>query len=95
LRFDTAWSPPIGWYEALNALDMTVEAYYFESLMQFCGQWSNPVEGIVDEHIDFTDHGEIPYTIQQVFNTEEFYQDTEDFYDHDSDVDQATGDLIE
>ena len=30
LRFETAWSPPIGWYEALNKLDMTVEAYYFE-----------------------------------------------------------------
>ena len=26
LRFDTAWNPPIGLYEALNALDMTVEA---------------------------------------------------------------------
>ncbi len=80
LRFETAGSPPIGWYEALNALDMTVEAYYFESLMQFCGQWSNPVEGIVDEFINFKHHSEIPYTIQQTFNTDEVYQD-EDIYE--------------
>ena len=55
---------------------MTVEAYYIEPSMGFCGQWSNPVEGIVDEYIDIHNHSEIPYTIQQVFNTEEFYQDT-------------------
>ena len=78
LRFETAWSPPIGWYEALNALDMTVEAYYFEPGCAFCGQWSNPVEGIIDEEIDIDKPEHIPYTIQQVFNTEEFYEDTGD-----------------
>ena len=52
LRFETAWSPPIGLYEALNALDMTVEAYFFEPGVSFCGQWSNPVEGIIDEVIE-------------------------------------------
>lgn len=75
LRFDTAWSPPIGLYEALNALDMTVEAYYFEPMMAFCGQWSNPVEGIVDEEISIDKPENIPYTIQQVFNTQEFYEE--------------------
>jgi hypothetical protein len=63
LKFDTAWNPPIGWYEALNALEMTVEAYYFEPGMSFCGQWSNPVEGIVDEYIDIDKPENIPYTI--------------------------------
>ncbi len=77
LRFETAWSPPLGWYEALDKLDMTVEAYYFEPGMAFCGQWSNPVEGIVDELIDFKDPSEIPYTIQQVFNTDEIYDEWE------------------
>jgi len=80
LRFETAWSPPLGWYEALDKLDMTVEAYYFEQGMAFCGQWSNPVEGIVDELIDFKHPSEIPYTIQQIFSTEEVYED-EDIYE--------------
>ena len=78
LRFDTAGNPPIGWYEALNALDMTVEAYYFEPGVSFCGQWSNPVEGIIDECIEIHNPNDVPYTIQQTFNTEEFYEDTGD-----------------
>ena len=75
LRFETAWSPPIGWYEALNALDMTVEAYYFEPGCAFCGQWSNPVEGIIDEEITIDNPKMIPYTISEIFNTEEFYEE--------------------
>ena len=71
LRFDTAWSPPIGWYEALNVLDMTVEAYYYEPLMQFYGQWTNPVEGILDEYFSFDTKKEIPYTIRMWFINDE------------------------
>ena len=78
LRFETAWSPPIGLYEALNALDMTIEAYFFEPGAGFCGQWSNPVEGIIDEVIDIHNPSDVPYIISQVFNTEEFYSDTGD-----------------
>ena len=78
LRFETANNPPIGWYEALNALDMTVEAYFWEPGYAFCGQWSNPVEGIVDEVIEIHNPSDVPYTIQQTFNTEEFYEDTGD-----------------
>ena len=78
LRFETAWNPPVGWYEALNALDMTIEAYFFEPGMGFCGQWSNPTEGIVDETIDIRNPSDVPYTISQVFNTDEFYEDTGD-----------------
>ena len=75
LRFDTAWSPPIGLYEALNALDMIVEAYYFEPMMAFCGQWSNPVEGIVDEEIEIKHPSDVPWIISQIFKTEEFYEE--------------------
>ena len=78
LRFETAWSPPIGWYEALNALDMIVEAYYFEPGVSYCGQWSNPTEGIVDEEIEIHNPSDVPWIISQIFNTEEFYQDTGD-----------------
>ena len=78
LRFETAWSPPIGWYEALDALDMTVEAYYFEPGMSFCGQWSNPVEGIIDEEIEIKNPSDVPYIISEMFNTNEFYEDTGD-----------------
>ncbi len=78
LRFETAWSPPAGLYEALDKLDMTVEAYFWEPGCAFCGQWSNPVEGIIDEAIDIDNPKMIPYTISEVFNTNEFYEDTGD-----------------
>ena len=71
LRFETAWTPPIGWYEALHTLDMTVEAYYYEPLDQFYGQWSNPVEGILDEKYSFDNKKEIPYTIRVFFISDE------------------------
>ena len=71
LRFETAWCPPIGLYERFNALDMTVEAYYYEPLMQYYGQWTNPVEGILDEYFSFDTKKEIPYTIRMWFINDE------------------------
>ena len=54
---------------------MTIEAYYFEPGCAFCGQWSNPVEGIIDEEISIDNPKMIPYTISEIFNTEEFYEE--------------------
>jgi hypothetical protein len=41
LSFDSAWSPPIGWYERMSDLGFGVDAYYYESGMGFCGHWSD------------------------------------------------------
>ncbi len=78
LDFSTAWSPPIGFYKALAAQGYTVEAYYWEPGMQMCGQWSNPLSGIVDEHVSYTHPNEIPNEIQWRFHTKEFYQEVEE-----------------
>jgi len=37
VAFDTAWSPPIAFYEHLVELGFTVKAYYYEPGMGFCG----------------------------------------------------------
>ena len=39
--FDTAWSPPIAFYERLQELGFVVRAYYFEPGMGFCGIWND------------------------------------------------------
>jgi len=39
MRFDTAWSPPLGLYERLRVLGFKVNASYFEPGMQFGGFW--------------------------------------------------------
>ena len=46
--FDSAWSPPIGIYEALLADGFTVDAMYYEPGMGFCGRW-------VDGSDDYTE----------------------------------------
>ena len=46
--FDSAWSPPIGIYEALVADGFTVDAMYYEPGMGFCGRW-------VDGSDDYTE----------------------------------------
>ena len=35
--FDSAWSPPIAFYEQLEELGFVVEAYWYEPGMMFCG----------------------------------------------------------
>ena len=37
VSFDTAWSPPIAFFEHLLSLDFMVEAYYYEPGIGFCG----------------------------------------------------------
>jgi len=37
VSFDTAWSPPIAFYEHLVELGFTITAYYYEPGMGFCG----------------------------------------------------------
>lgn len=39
LSFDSAWSPPIGWYEKMTELGFDVDAYYYEPGSAFCGHW--------------------------------------------------------
>lgn len=39
IAFDSAWAPPIGWYERMVDLGFTVDAYYYEPGMGFCGHW--------------------------------------------------------
>lgn len=40
LKFDSAWAPPIGFYEKMTAeKGYEIDAYYFEPGVGFCGTW--------------------------------------------------------
>jgi hypothetical protein len=41
ISFDSAWSPPCGVYEQLDLEGLTVEAYYYEGGMAYCGKWTS------------------------------------------------------
>ena len=48
MSFDSAWSPPIGIYEALMEDGFSVDATYHEPGMCFCGRWQNGDDDFVD-----------------------------------------------
>jgi hypothetical protein len=51
ISFDTAWSPPVAFYEYIEREhDYVVEAYYEESGMAFCGQY-------IDGDDDYYEYG--------------------------------------
>ena len=39
--FDTAWSPPLAFYEKLKDLGFTVKGYYYEGGCAYCGLWDD------------------------------------------------------
>ena len=41
MSFDTAWSPPIAFYEKMKDLGFVVRAFYYEPGMAFCGNWDD------------------------------------------------------
>ena len=42
--FDSAWSPPVEFYQKLEELGFIVEAYWYEPGMNFCGKWEDGCE---------------------------------------------------
>ena len=41
VSFDTAWSPPIAFYRAMEEQGFAVDAYYYEPGMAFCGRYAD------------------------------------------------------
>lgn len=47
MSFDTAWSPPVAFYEEMERQGFTVDAFYYEPGMAFCGRYA---DGLDDYH---------------------------------------------
>ena len=46
--FDSAWSPPVGVYEAMVEQGYSVRAYYYEPGMAFAGRWEDGDDDYVE-----------------------------------------------
>lgn len=71
---NTAWSPPIGFYNHLVDIGYNVHASYFEPGMAFCGIWDNGVDnyieyGGVDDKRDV-----IPVALWNEYGMDEFFE---------------------
>lgn len=56
LIFDTAWTPPIQFYEKLVEMGFSVTGYYFEPGCGFCGRFTNDLG---DEYFELDEDYEI------------------------------------
>lgn len=48
LGFDTAWGPPIQFYQKMQGIGFTVNAMYYEGGMLFCGSFTDGINQIYD-----------------------------------------------
>lgn len=48
LNFDSAWSPPCAAYETLMSLGFSIDAFYYEPGMAFCGSWFDGADTCFD-----------------------------------------------
>lgn len=69
VSFDTAWSPPVRFYEVMEELGWEIEAYYYEPGMAFCGKYTS---GYGDEYYDIPESYEeavenIPTDLDDMF----------------------------
>ena len=77
--FDSAWSPPIEFYNKMQELGFTVKAYYYEPGMAFCGQYfdGEDAEFKIDGDADWVD-ANIPQDINEAMGIAEAMAERED-----------------
>jgi hypothetical protein len=78
LGFDTAWSPPIEFYQHMEEQGFHIEAFYYESGMAFCGVY----EDGSDDSFEITGDSDwvekhIPRRIDEAFSISELMSDWE------------------
>lgn len=69
ISFDTAWSPPLAFFQKMEEQGWTVRGYYYEPGMAFCGIYEDGEEN----HYDITGNAEwvrenIPADIDEMFD---------------------------
>lgn len=79
VSFDTAWNPPIEFYNNLVDQGFQIEAYYFESGLGFCGKYVDgdndyyEIEDIDGKYIPWIESN-IPDDIIEEFNMIEHFE---------------------
>ena len=72
VTFDSAWSPPLGFYERLVVLGFDVQASYFEPGMSFAGIWDNGADTYYEGHWK-----DFPEALRDEFDMHEYYDELE------------------
>jgi hypothetical protein len=98
ISFDTAWGPPIGFYEFLYQNGYDVEAFYNEEGMAFAGWF---IDG-EDNNYNYADmsadeiEDELPSRLDEMFNIAQYRRDWEDEQeDEDDEPDEPEYEMTE
>jgi hypothetical protein len=92
-NLDTAWGPPLGFYDALCSMGYSVEAYYLEEGMAFVGYW----EDGYDDAYNYGDmtademEEELPQWVEVEWNLISQQRDREDEEEEFEDEEEVTG----
>lgn len=80
LSFDTAWSPPINFYDKLLELEFSVDAMYYEPGVAFCGNYYDGSDETYElSNLNSEDVREqIPTEIDKAFGISESMEEYED-----------------
>ena len=65
LSFNTAWSPPIQFYEHLETLGFEVDAFYYEPSMDFCGRYSEGEDDYYEGTYDIPQEIDMEFSISE------------------------------
>ena len=72
LNFDTAWSPPIEFYETMTEMGWSIKAFYYEPGMSFCGIYEDGSDDCYEISGDSAwVEKHIPAGINEAFNISE------------------------
>lgn len=76
ISFNTAWSPPIPFYDYLVSLGYKVRAAYFEPGCCFCGNYYDGYDNYIDYGgQDMNPEDAIPVAIWNEFGMDDFFSD--------------------
>jgi len=74
VSFNSAWSPPIQFYEKLVELGYDVRASYWEPGMAFCGIWDNGIDNYI-EYGDMEKEEVIPVALWNEYGMADFFEE--------------------
>jgi hypothetical protein len=80
ISMDTAWGPPVALYNYMTEQGYTIDAFYNEEGMAFCGHYSDGSDDYYEYNglsADEMEH-QIPVEIDELFNIIEYQRDREE-----------------
>jgi hypothetical protein len=94
LSFDTAWGPPVKFYESLEELGYVVNAMYFEPGMAFAGIWEDGSDNSYDYSSMSADEVEqyLPEELDEAFYISGYVRDSEEENQEEEDDDDEEED---